>query len=84
MELWNGDPRSAPLNSRQSALVSYALKLTESPHLITEDDINALRQAEFSDAAIHDAAAITSYFNFVNRMASGLGVDFEEEEGRNR
>lgn len=45
---------------------------------MTQDDIVALRTAGFSDAAIHDAAAVTAYFNFVNRMASGLGVELEE------
>ena len=38
-----------------------------------------LKGAGFSDPAIHDAAAITAYFNFVNRLASGLGVDLEQE-----
>ncbi len=73
------EPFTAPLNKRQRALVIYALKLTQSPHLITEDDINFLRGAGFSDAAIHDAAEVTAYFNFVNRTASGLGVRLEAE-----
>jgi alkylhydroperoxidase family enzyme len=46
---------------------------------MTEDDIAQLRNAGLNDAAIHDAAAIVGYFNFVNRIASGLGVDLEEE-----
>ena len=29
------------------------------------------------DGGIHDAAAVTAYFNFVNRMALGLGVELE-------
>lgn len=71
------DPFTAPLDRRQHTLVTYALKLTQSPHLVTEDDINFLRRAGLSDEAIHDAAAVTAYFNFVNRMASGLGVVLE-------
>jgi uncharacterized peroxidase-related enzyme len=71
------DPFTAPLDSRQRTLVTYALKLTQSPHLVAEDDINSLRRAGLSDAAIHDAAAVTAYFNFVNRTASGLGVEME-------
>ena len=73
------DPLAAPLDGRQRALVTYALKLTQSPHSVGEDDINLLRRAGLSDAAIHDAAAVTAYFNFVNRMASGLGVELEVE-----
>ena len=71
------DPASAPLEQRQRALVDYALKLTRTPHAVTEADITALRAAGLSDAAIHDAAAIIGYFNFVNRMASGLNVELE-------
>ncbi|MCA1635705.1 MAG: peroxidase [Acidobacteria bacterium] len=73
------DPHAAPLSGQRRALVNYALKLTESPHSITEVDINSLREAGLSDAAVHDAAAVTAYFNFVNRMASGLGVELEAE-----
>ena len=44
---------------------------------MTDDDIAQLRNARLNDAAIHDAAV--GDFNFVNRIASGLGVDLEEE-----
>lgn len=46
---------------------------------MTDDDIGKLRNAGLTDAAIHDAAAIVGYFNLVNRIASGLGVELEEE-----
>lgn len=71
------DPFAAPLSERGRALVDYALKLTRSPHSITEEDIAALSGTGLGDAAIHDAAAVTAYFNFVNRIASGLGVELE-------
>lgn len=74
------DPVTAPLDRRQRALVDYALKLTLTPAEVSEQDIASLREAGFSDLAIHDAATITAYFNFVNRMASGLGVDLEEDQ----
>jgi uncharacterized peroxidase-related enzyme len=76
------DPATAPLNQRQRALADYALKLTRTPPEVIEDDLAPLRQAGLSDQAIHDAAAITSYFNFVNRLASGLGVALEKEYER--
>lgn len=44
-----------------------------------EGDIDALRQVGFSDAAIHDVVSVVAYFNFVNRMAVGLGVELEPE-----
>lgn len=41
------------------------------------EDVEALREAGFDDRAIHDAAAVTGYFAFVNRLADGLGVELE-------
>ena len=73
------DPRTAPLEPRPRALVPYALKLTLHPQEVTEHDLAPLHEDGLADSAIHDAAAITAYFNFVNRLASGLGVDLEEE-----
>jgi len=72
------DPRTAPLEPRPRALANYALKLTLHPQEVTENDLAPLREAGLADTAIHDAAAITAYFNFVNRLASGLGVELEE------
>lgn len=71
------DPAQAPLEPRQQVLVDYAIKLTRTPQAMTEADIMALRETGLSDAAIHDAAAIIGYFNFVNRLASGLNVELE-------
>lgn len=73
------DPLSAPLNERRRALVAYAVKLTRTPFDVSERDVEALRSAGLSDEAIHDAAGVTAYFNFVNRTASGLGVELETE-----
>jgi len=41
-----------------------------------------LRQAGFSDEDILSINLIVSYFNFVNRIALGLGVEFSEAEVR--
>lgn len=73
------DPANAPLDERSRALVDYALKLTRRPEKVTSEDLEPLRAAGLTDAGIHDAAAVTAYFNFVNRMASGLGVELESE-----
>ena len=36
-------------------------------------DVQALREAGFSDPAIHDASQVVSYFNYINRVADALG-----------
>jgi alkylhydroperoxidase family enzyme len=71
-------PISAPhLRPNEQALLAYADVLTSTPHAVTQDHIDALREAGYGDRAIHDACAIISYFAFVNRIADGLGVEVE-------
>ena len=40
-------------------------------------DLNALRSAGLDDRAIHDAAQVIAYFNYINRVADSLGVEPE-------
>jgi alkylhydroperoxidase family enzyme len=58
-------------------MLAYAIRLTSEPWSVTGQDVEALRQAGFSDAAILDICQITGYFAFVNRLADGLGVELE-------
>jgi len=74
------DPNAATLGARSRALVTYAVRLTRTPHAIDAHDVEALREAGLDDRGIHDLASVTAYFNFVNRMASGLGVPLEESD----
>lgn len=73
------DPFAAVSDPRSRALVGLAVTLTESPDQAAQPDIESLRFAGLSDSAIHDAVAVIAYFNFVNRIALGLGVDLEDE-----
>ncbi len=73
------DPLTADLDQRQQALARYALKLTLKPHAMTQNDVEKLRKAGLDNRAIHDAAQVIAYFNYVNRIADGLGVDLEQE-----
>ena len=75
------DPGTAPLGARSRAFVDYALKLTLTPRTMTADDIAPLRAAGLSDAGVYDLNAVTAYFNFVNRVAQGLGLELEEDSG---
>jgi uncharacterized peroxidase-related enzyme len=75
------DWREAPLSARERALAAYADKLTRTPGDVKEDDVAALRAQAFSDRDVLDVNMITAYFNFVNRIAAGLGVEYSPEEG---
>lgn len=77
VEAFAASPEGAPLPERTRVLVTYALKLTREPARMSEADLAPLRAAGLSDRGIHDTAAIIAYFNFVNRLAEGLGVALE-------
>ena len=70
--------RNAPISLGELALLEYAEKLTRDPSSCKENDIQLLRQAGWSDLAILDTTLVISYFNFVNRIADGLGVELEK------
>lgn len=73
------DPDGFGLEPAQRALANYALGLTRSPGEGRQEAVEALRAAGFEDEAILQATEIAAYFNFVNRMVHGLGVELEED-----
>jgi uncharacterized peroxidase-related enzyme len=80
------DFRTAPLDDATRALLEYARKLTTTPGTMVREDVEALRVAGFSDRDITDAAHNVAFFAYINRMASGLGVELEsfmDEGGEN-
>ena len=68
------------LEPRLSNIVRHAEKLTTAPVAMTESDLVELRAEGLSDKDILDLTLIVSYFNFVNRIALGLGVTFSAAE----
>lgn len=58
-------------------MCACAIKLTRTPRAMSKSDIEALRNIGFTDRAIHDAVQVIGYFNYINRIADGLGVDHE-------
>lgn len=45
---------------------------------MNEADLLPLREAGFNDDALSIAVQVISYFNYINRIADGLGVDPED------
>ena len=68
------------LSVRERGLVEYARVLTLAPSEVREANIHDLRACGLDDEAILDACQIVAYFNFVNRLAQGLGVALEAKE----
>ena len=67
------DHASAPVEPRVRAMLDYAVKLTLRPAAMSEADVDALRDAGWTDEDVMDIAEVTGMFNLTNRMASGLG-----------
>lgn len=79
------DWRDAGLDARTVALLEYGHALTVRPASITSDDIAPLRGHGFDDQGISSATQVVAYFNYINRIAEGLGVAFEDwlgDDGR--
>jgi alkylhydroperoxidase family enzyme len=55
-------------------MLDYAAKVTTSPAQVTRDDLEHLRAKGFNDRAILQINLIASWFNYINRVADGLGV----------
>ncbi len=70
-------PELAPADRE---LMIYAANLTRTPIAVSIGDIQRLRDCGLAEADILLANLIVSYFNFVNRIALGLGVAFTEAE----
>lgn len=63
----------AAVEPKERAMLDFAVKLTERSSTCTEADVEALREAGWTDGEIMDIAEVTAMFNFTNRLASGLG-----------
>jgi alkylhydroperoxidase family enzyme len=55
-------------------MLDYVAKLTRNPSSVQRDDIENLRAHGFDDVAILQINLIASWFNYINRVADGLGV----------
>ena len=44
---------------------------------MSRDDLARLRGVGFDDRAIHDATQVIGFFNYITRVADGLGVEPE-------
>lgn len=71
------DYHTAGLTAREVAMLDFALSLTKSPSAVRRDDLDALRGHGVTDEQLVDAVHCISYFNFINRVLDGLGVEPE-------
>ena len=68
------DYDSAPLNEQDRAMLDFAIQLTKDATRITPKHHERLHAAGFDDTGILQITLIASWFNYINRVADGLGV----------
>jgi uncharacterized peroxidase-related enzyme len=68
------DYRQAELSPPDRAMLDYVAQITRDATKITAEDIAKLRAVGFDDRAILQINLIASWFNYINRVADGLGV----------
>ncbi|MEA2758838.1 MAG: hypothetical protein QOH65_1451 [Methylobacteriaceae bacterium] len=66
--------RAAELTPKQRAMLDFAVKVTNASYTIENVDRVALRKVGFGDRDIWDIAAVASFFNMSNRMASAVDM----------
>lgn len=70
------DYTQVELDPRTRGMLDFAVKLTREPSTMEESDIQELRDLGLSDEQILSVVLITCLFNFMDRLADGLGVEF--------
>ena len=72
------DYRQADLSKQDRAMLDYAAQITRDATRISAHDLGELRAVGFDDRAILQINLIASWFNYINRVADGLGVGREQ------
>ena len=58
-------------------MLDYAVKVTKDATKVSPDDHVRLRAVGFDDQGILQITLITSWFNYINRVADALGIGRE-------
>src|SRR2546426_896889 len=65
------------LSPRDRALCTVAEKLSATPTRMVEDDWRPLRELGFDDHACLEVAHVVGIFNYLTRLADGLGLQLD-------
>jgi len=70
---------SADLTPQERTMLTFCEKLNFNPSATTEEDLQGLRDAGFTDENIVDIVAHVAYRNFIGRIHDALGLAIENE-----
>ena len=62
--------RKADITPRQKAMLDFAMKVSQSSHLVGDQDIETLKSHGFTEEDAWDMAAIAAFFGLSNRLAN--------------
>ncbi|MEO7964399.1 MAG: peroxidase [Gemmatimonadaceae bacterium] len=68
------DFRTAPISDAEKALFAFLERMNEASNQLGPDDINAVKDAGWSEEAIYDAITVCALFNFYNKWIDATGV----------
>jgi uncharacterized peroxidase-related enzyme len=69
--------RELDLPPRERALCTLAEKMSATPTRMVEEDWQPLRDLGFDDRACLEVAHIVGIFNYLTRLADGLGLQLD-------
>ena len=81
MEAVLADWRTAPVDAKVRATLGFLEKLTLAPAELRPADVEPLRAAGVSDAAIEDAIHVCVLFNIYDRLADALTFHLPGPDG---
>ena len=73
------DHRRAGLDERRTAILDFAVKVTERPLDCTPEDLEYLEGFGLTEEEVWDVVEIASMYNFTNRMSLACGMIPNEE-----
>ena len=74
VEALRKDFRTAAISEQDRTMLEFVVKLTKDATKCSREDIQKLREAGFDDRGILQITLISSWFNYINRVADALGV----------
>lgn len=71
-----GDLSKVKLEPKDAALLKYVKLLTLTPSHTTDADVQAMRDAGWTDEQIWETSLEVGIFSLLNRMADAYGLDY--------
>ena len=73
--LRDGDIDTAGLDAPHRLLLDFAATITRHAYRVTDEQVQGLRDAGWSDAQIAEAAYVAALFNLFVRLADTFGIE---------